>query len=199
MRTKQKLTAAGAFALATTAVLGGATVTSHAMSNGETPVKGTVTVVSMTSDSDGAIRCVYDDIDLPTAPIGIGTAGGTQIGADSTSGHPGQINVIQGTGPLDQSGDPVAGAVLVSSGSMELPDGAAPGTGPTFSVGRAIGAATTSAGAIEVSADGATLPAPPSLPDGAIVLNADTARPGTAEECAALKPTTAPGIPASIP
>jgi hypothetical protein len=196
MRTKQKLTAVGAFALATTAVVGGAVVTSHAMSNGETPVKGTMTVVATTADSNGAIKCVYDDIDLPTAPIGLGTEAGTQVGDGSTAGHTALINVIGGKGPVDKDGNPVAGAVIVSSSSAALPDGATPGDGPTLTVHGSIGAATTSSGAVSVSSDDATLPP---LPAGAVVLNADDARPGTAQECAALRPTTAPGAPPSIP
>jgi hypothetical protein len=192
MRMKQKLTAVGAFALATTAVGGGAVVTSHAMSNGETPVKGTMTVVATTADSDGAIKCVYDDIDLPTAPFGLGT----EAGDDSTPGHSTVINVIGGKGPVDEDGNPVPGSVLVSSGSMALPDGATPGDGPTLTVHASIGAATTSAGAVSVSSDDATLPP---LPDGSVVLNADDARPGTDQECAALRPTTAAGVPPSLP
>ena len=144
MRVRQKLTAVGACALATTAVLGGAVVTSHAMGESPTPGKGTVTVISMTSDSDGAIKCVYDDIDLPTPPIGAGT-----------------------------------GAVMVSTGSVASPDGKAPDNPPTFTV----------------NSGAAGDPALPPIPDGAVVLNSDDARPGTAEECAALKPTTS-GLPA---
>jgi hypothetical protein len=177
MRTKQKLTAIGAFALATTAVVGGAVVTSHAMSNTETPVKGTMTVIAMTAGADSAIKCVYDDIDLPT--VAIGTEIGQQTGGP-ISGHAEAINVISGTGPVDENGDPEPGSVLVTSGSAALPDGATPGDASILTVSGAIGTATT---------DDATLPP---LPPGAIVLNADDARPGTAEECAALKPTTAP-------
>ena len=65
MRTRQKLTAAGALTLATCSIGGGAFVTAHAMADGTAPPKGTLTVVSMTSDSNGAVKCVYDDVDLP--------------------------------------------------------------------------------------------------------------------------------------
>jgi hypothetical protein len=67
MRTRQKLTAVGAITLATTAVVGGAVVTSHAMADSPIPAKGTMTVVSMTNGSD-PIKCVYDNVDLPTPP-----------------------------------------------------------------------------------------------------------------------------------
>ena len=175
MRVRQKLTAVGACALATTAVLGGAVVTAHAMGESPTPAKGTMTVISMTSDSDGAIKCVYNDIALPTPPAGgAGTVFSTQS-AGAIQGRAEATDVISGKGPVDANGKPVAGAVIVSSRSVISPDGKASDSLPTFSVNS--GDAT-----------------PPPLPDGAVVLNSDDARPGTAEECAALKPTTT-GLP----
>lgn len=177
MRTRQKLTAVGACALATAAVLGGASVTSHAMGDSPTPDKGTMTVIAMTADSDGAIKCVYDDIDLPTAPAGgIGTGFGTQSGT-AIQGHAEAIDVVTGSGPVDADGNPVAGAVMVSSASVASADGK-PGGAPTLTV----------------NAGAAGDPALPPLPDGAVVVNSDDARQGTAEECAALKPTTT-GLP----
>ena len=168
MRVRQKLTAVGACALATTAVLGGAAVTSHAMGESPTPDKGTMTVIAMTSDSDGAIKCVYDDIDLPAPPSGAGTEFTTQSGG-AVQGHAESINVVSGSGPVDADGKPTAGAVMVSAGSV-LPTERHPT--PTFTVNA-----------------GEPGELPP-LPDGAVVLNSDDARPGTAEECAALKPST---------
>ena len=162
MRVRQKLTAAGACALATTAVLGGAAVTSHAMGESPAPDKGTMTVIAMTSDSDGAIKCVYDDIDLPAPPSGAGTEFTTQSGG-AVQGHAESINVVSGSGPVDADGKPTAGAVMVSAGSVTS-NGGEPGELPP-------------------------------LPDGAVVLNSDDARPGTAEECAALKPSTTTGLP----
>ena len=162
MRVRQKLTAVGACALATTAVLGGAAVTSHAMGESPAPDKGTMTVIAMTSDSDGAIKCVYDDIDLPAPPSGAGTEFNTQSGG-AVQGHAESINVVSGSGPVDADGKPTAGAVMVSAGSVTL-NGGEPGELPP-------------------------------LPDGAVVLNSDDARPGTAEECAALKPSTTTGLP----
>ena len=178
MRTRQKLTAVGACALATAAVIGGAAVTSHAMGDTPTPDKGTMTVIAMTSDSDGAIKCVYDDIDLPTPPVGgIGTGFGTQSGG-VIQGHSEAIDIVSGSGPVDADGKPVAGAVMVSTGSVISADGK-PGSEPTFTVN---------------SGDTGDTALPP-LPDGAVVLNSEDARPGTAEECATLKPTTT-GLPA---
>ena len=174
MRVRQKLTAVGACALATTAVLGGAAVTSHAMGENPAPDKGTMTVIAMTSETDGAIKCVYDDIDLPAPPSGTGTEFNTQSGG-AVEGHAGAINVVTGSGPVDADGKPTAGAVMVSAGSVIAPDGTASAT-PTFTVN---------------SGEPGDLPP---LPDGAVVLNSDDARPGTAEECAALKPSTT-GLP----
>ena len=177
MRTRQKLTAVGACALATTAVLGGAAVTSHAMGDSPTPDKGTMTVIAMTSDSDGAIKCVYNDIDLPTLPAGgVGTGFSTQS-SGVIQGHAEAIDVVTGSGPVDAGGKPVAGAVMVSTASVSA-DGKT-GSAPTFTV----------------NGSAAGDPALPPLPDGAVALNSDDARPGTAEECAALKPTTT-GLPA---
>ena len=179
MRVRQKLTAVGACALATTAVLGGAAVTSHAMGESPTPDKGTMTVIAMTSDTDGAIKCVYDDIDLPAPPSGAGTELNTQSGG-AVQGHAEAINVVSGSGPVDADGKPVAGAVMVSAGSVTAPDGTTSDT-PTF---------TVNSGTVNSGEPGEL----PPLPDGAVVLNSDDARPGTAEECAALKPSTT-GLP----
>ena len=147
--------------MATTAIVGGAVVTSHAMADSPVPAKGTMTVVSMTTDSDGPIKCVYDDIDLPSPPTGAGTEFTTQS-AGAVQGRAESINVVSGSGPVDadrqthsRSSDGVGRLVTLNGGEPgELPP----------------------------------------LPDGAVVLNSDDARPGTAEECAALKPSTT-GMP----
>jgi hypothetical protein len=181
MRTRQKLTAVGALALATTAVGGGAVVTSHAMADTATPEKGTMTVISMRDGSDEAIKCVYDDIDLPTVAVGVlATANG-----DLPNGGAVAINVESGTGPVDENGDPIPGGVIVSSGSMELPDGQLPDPSNVV-VNRPVVVTHTTGG--EATPADADLPA---LPPGAILLDTTNARPGTAEECAAMKPTTA--------
>jgi hypothetical protein len=182
MRTRQKLTAIGALALATTAVGGGAIVTSHAMADAPTPGKGTVTVISMTDGSDGAIRCVYDDVDLPVPQVRsvLGTDVGGQVAA-VPAGAGDAFDVIAGQGPIDANGDPIAGAVIISSGTAMLPDGQVPGVPPDFTFNEA----TT--GATSVGGDSET--ALPPLPAGAVVIDAANARPGTTEECAAMKPT----------
>ncbi len=180
-------------ALATSAIGGGAVATSHAMADTTTPAKGTMTVISMTAGSDGAIKCVYDNIDLPTLAVG---------GAPGTSGGP--INVI-GNGPVDANGKPVAGAVIVSSGSAVLPSGDAPAGAPTLVTGggaisgtvQASTEAGTAAGGVGDTTGGPVLSGLP--PGGPIAIDSANARPGTAEECAALKPTTAalPAPPAA--
>ena len=178
MRTRQKLTAAGAITLATTAIVGGAVVTSHAMADSPVSAKGTMTVISMTNGSD-PIKCVYDDVDLPTPPAGAGEP-------HFSTGTPGE-----------------AGAMLnVVTGSAQAVDGAGPGTA---AAGVAVsGAVAVSAGSADgqpslvVSGTGDALPPLPA-PAGAKVIDLSDAREGTADECAALQstapllgPTTAP-------
>ena len=154
--------------MATTAIVGGAVVTSHAMADSPVPQKGTMTVVSMTDGSD-PIKCVYDDVDLPTPPAG---AGQPHFSTDT----PGE-----------------AGAVLnVVTGSAQAVDGTGPGTA---AAGVAVsGAVAVSAGSgdglpsLVVSGDGDALPPLP-LPDGAKLIDFSDAREGTADECAALQST----------
>ena len=198
MRTRQKLTAVGALALASSAIGGGAVATSHAMAaDSTTPDKGTMTVISMTSDSNGAFKCVYDDIDLPTVGVGTGIPG--QAGGPTVvSGQ--STNVVTGSGPVDANGKPIAGAVMVSTGSAPPPDGAIPAGAPKLVVvnssadGTDTQAGTSAGGAGESTQVGEV---PPGLPP--IAIDSVDARPGTAEECAALKPTTALAPPALTP
>ncbi len=182
MRTRQKLTAIGALALATTAVGGGAIVTSHAMADAPTPGKGTMTVIAMTADSDGAIKCVYDDVDLPVPQVRsvLGTNAGGHVAA-VPAGAGEAFDVIAGNGPIDANGDPIAGSVIIASSAASLPDGEVPGVPPDVTFNKAITAATSAGGDSETAL--------PPLPAGAVVIDAATARPGTAEECAAMKPT----------
>ena len=70
---------------------------------------------------------------------------------------------------------------MVSAGSVISPDGTTSAT-PTY---------TVNSGTVNSGEPGEL----PPLPDGAVVLNSDDARPGTAEECAALKPSTTTGLP----
>jgi hypothetical protein len=145
------------------------------MGESPAPDKGTMTVIAMTSETDGAVKCVYDDIDLPTPPVGAGTEFTTQTGV-AVQGHAEAIYAVSGSGPVDADGKPAAGAVMVSAGAGTSPDGTSSDT-PTFTVN---------------SGEPGGLPP---LPDDAVAINLDDARPGTAEECAALKPSTTTGIP----
>jgi len=57
MRTRQKVTAVGAVALASAAIGGGALFTSHAMAAGPTPpATGTLVIISRSAGSDQAIK-----------------------------------------------------------------------------------------------------------------------------------------------
>ena len=164
MRTRQKLTVVGALALATSAIGGGVLMTSRAMAADVTPTKGTITVVALHSGADQAVRCTYDDVDLPTAPPGrVGTGVGIGVG----EGGPGV------GGPVTMAG----GGALTVSGSAEGAD-----TGATWTSGDApLGAPPD--GAV-VHSVGTPLPGLPAL-----ALDSADARTGTAEECAALRPT----------
>jgi hypothetical protein len=174
---------------------GGALATSHAMADSTTPAKGTMTVISMTADSGGAIKCVYDNIDLPTVEVGTGVPipGGspTVVSGQATS-------LITGTGPVDANGKPVAGAVIVSTGSAGVPDGVLPAGAPTLvavsatSQGTGTEAGTTTGGPGETTQAGQV---PPGL--APIAIDSVNTRPGTAEECAAMKPTTLAAPPAT--
>jgi len=173
MRTRQKLTAAGAIALATTAIGGGAVVTSHAMADSPVSAKGTMTVVSMT-DRTEPIKCVYDNVDLPAPPAG---AGQPQFNTDTPGEAGGVLNVI--------------------TGSAQGGDGAGPATATRVAVSSAVAVSAGSAGgapSVVVSSHGDAVPPLP-LPAGAKVIDLSDAREGTADECAALQ-STAP-LPAA--
>ncbi|MCU1389043.1 MAG: hypothetical protein JWL72_2381 [Ilumatobacteraceae bacterium] len=200
MRTRQKLTAVGAFTLATCSIGGGAFVTSRAMADGTTPPKATLTVVSMSAGSDGAIKCVYDDVDLPAIALGAGTAAiNAPGGVTGTASGPLTVSV-SGSAPVDADGNPLpiaqAGTVTVTAGSD---------SGPTYETagGNGLPGATAIGGAGVVTAiaiaagstaDGTGLPP---LPAGAVSIDSADVRVGTPEECATLKPTGA--LPSTAP
>ena len=178
MRTRQKLTAAGAIALATAAVVGGAAVTSHAMADSPVPEKGTLTIVSATNGSD-PIKCVYDDVDLPTPPAG---AGEPHFSTGTPSEAGAVLNIVTGSGPAPD------GAPTVISGSAQAEGPIKTGPGAVASGGISV---STGDGQphLAVSGDGDGLP--PLPPPGADVIDLSDARVGTADECAALRSTTA--------
>ena len=94
MRTRQKVTAVGAVALASAAIGGGALFTSHAMAAGSAPpATGTLMIITRSEGSDQAIKCTYHDVDLPplrpgTAHVihGVGRRTGGWLGRDHRRG-----------------------------------------------------------------------------------------------------------------
>ncbi|MCU1501978.1 MAG: hypothetical protein JWM12_1332 [Ilumatobacteraceae bacterium] len=203
MRTRRKLTAIGALTLAGSAVVGGALVTSHAMAASTTPTKGTITVVSMQAGADSAIQCTYDGVDLPS-PAGVPGSGGAALtGAVAVppDGGPNLIVRADGDGPQLVSGtaedgstvgDPAVGGAVGEGTPVSRTDQSG---ATTYAVGQAVsaspadrsdGPATQTAGS--PAADGSLPPDLTGVP--AIVLDSKDARPGTAEECAALQPST---------
>lgn len=119
MRTRQKVTAVGALALAGAAIGGGALFTSHAMAEGPKPSTGTlVVVVSRSAGSTEAIKCTYHDVDLPAVPPGGVPESGARI---VTGGSPGG-GVVDSQGPSTVIG----GMIAVHAGG--------PGGPPSFDV-----------------------------------------------------------------
>ncbi len=197
MRTRHKLTVAGALTLAAGTIGTGALITSHAMADSTPPAKGTVTVVSMSPGSDTAITCTYDDIDLPALSPGrsagdprsvvIGTRTSGEDGSTGTlpplnAGTPGTPGTVQISGGEQSAGTDTSGAEASgteTSGTESAGPVTAGGSGPgeiTTGVAVATGAGVASA-----------TPAPDGLP--VIRLDGHDARPGTPEECAALRST----------
>ena len=164
MRTRQKVTAVGAVALAGAAIGGGALFTSHAMAAGPTPpATGTLIIVSRSAGSDQAITCTYHDVDLP--PL-----------------RPGTAHVVHGVAAA-----PEGGSVEITGGPAGGPAGDGPGT-------RAAGAVFTQEGTAVSAGGGDTAsfniegPPPDGGGKGPLVLDDKDARQGTDAECAAMRP-----------
>ena len=126
--------------------------------------------------------------------MGVGT--GVPIAGGSPTVVSGQATtLITGTGPVDANGKPIAGAVMVSTGSAGVPDGVLPAGAPTLVAVNATAQETgTAGGAGETTQAGQV---PPGLTP--IAIDSVNARPGTAEECAAMKPTTVLATPSLAP
>jgi hypothetical protein len=164
MRTRQQLTVAGAFAVATTAIVGGAFVTSHAMADATPQALGTLTIVATTAGSGDVVKCTYDNVPLPSVTFSaVGTA---QFGG-SPAAPTGPINVFTGSVPIDADGGPLPG--LVATQAEPIGGGVAVATQPG-----AAGATLTSG--VDVVPVGKTA-----------MFDSRDARLGTAEECAALR------------
>jgi hypothetical protein len=94
MRTRQKLTAMGAVAVAGAAISGGALFTSHAMAAGSNPATGRLVIITKSDQDEQAFKCTFDDIDLPAPGHGEGKvvhAGGGEAGTiEVTADKPGE-------------------------------------------------------------------------------------------------------------
>jgi hypothetical protein len=129
MRTRQKVTAVGAVALATAAIGGGALFTSHAMAAGSKPATGTLIIVTRPAGSDQAIKCTYHDVDLPPIPPGeaegVGIAGSVEAGARQVvEGEP------SGGPTLTHGSAMIEGGRATADGSAEPPSPVPPGGRP---------------------------------------------------------------------
>jgi hypothetical protein len=157
MRTRQKLTAVGAVAVAGAAISGGALFTSHAMAAGSKPATGRLVVITKSDQDQQAYKCTFDDIDLP-AP---GQGEGTVVHGVAGGGEAGAIEVTEGT---PGEGPGLHGGLVVPEGRRHVSAG---GAGqPSFDTEGA-------------PPDGKALPP--------IVIDDIDARSGTPEECAAVR------------
>jgi hypothetical protein len=164
MRTRQKVTAVGAVALASAAIGGGALFTSHAMAAGPTPpATGTLVIVSRSAGSDQAIKCTYHDVDLPRL-------------------RPGTAHVLHGV-----AGAPEGGSVQITGGPATGPAGDGPGTKAAGAVFTQSGTEASTGGG-DVTSFGVQGPPPDGTGKGPLVLDDLDARQGTDAECAALRP-----------
>jgi hypothetical protein len=165
MRTRQKVTAVGAVALASAAIGSGALFTSNAMAaDPAPPATGTLVIISRSAGSDQAIKCTYHDVDLP--PL-----------------RPGTAHVIHGSAEA-----PEGGSVEITGGPAGVgPVGDGPGTkaaGAVFTQG----APDADAGGGDVASFSVEGPPPVDAGKGPVVLDDLDARQGTDAECAALRP-----------
>jgi hypothetical protein len=190
MRKRNLIVGGGSLAIACAAIATGALVSSNAMAASDAPTDGTATisVVSLSSDGSDPIMCTYDDIQLPMGGVVLDATamplGGMPEGA-----------VLTGPGPVSVSSATVdaSGAATVITGT----DGSVPPE-----LGTQIGAGSISITATAAAGGPGEISSVPSMPGlGAVVLSTDSARQGTAEECAALKPPFAAGagMPAPTP
>ena len=171
MNIRKKLTVIGAIALSASAITGGAFVTSRAMADGPAPAKATLTVVSIKAGDTAAVRCTYDNVELPVlqpsaAPVegaDRGTAGPVAITKSATA------TAVRG-----------ANAAGTSSVAVAMSPSSSDSTTASRTAGSGIELPT---GTITVQPIG---------------LNgtASQVRPGTTAECEAMRPgvaTTSPG------
>jgi hypothetical protein len=158
MRTRQKLTAVGAVAVAGAAISGGALFTSHAMAAGSKPATGRLVIITKSEQDQQAYKCTFDDIDLP-AP---GQGEGTVVHGVAGGGEAGTIEVTEGT---PSEGPGLHGGLAVPKGREDV-RGAGGANGPTFD----------KAGS---PPEGGALPP--------IVIDDIDARSGTPAECAAVR------------
>ena len=187
MNKKNAIFTGSALLVSCGAVVAGVLLTSNAMADGGTPAKVSLGVVSVGANGGDAFKCQFDDIDLssltPIQAMPV-NAGGTPITLGDATGTEGGRSIIVGSGvisgPISSTGSIPAGdlpTLVVSGSATPVPAGDNP--------------------SIVVSTNGT--PPPDGAPtvqmtgaDGVVLISGDTVRDGTPEECAAMRPTTAP-------
>lgn len=175
MQQRNTLFAGLSFAVAGAAIGAGAIVSSNAMADGDSPATASsVQIITIGTNGDDPIRCTFDDIAMPA--IISSTAAGAPAGE--------QRGVIAVTGSVDgaipPSGDSSTTQIVTSGG---LPLAGAPNE-PTLVKG---GSTDGTDGPVLQTSGSQVAPGGP--PPSLVMLSADDARPGTAEECAAIRAT----------
>ena len=173
MQQRNTIFAGLSFAVAGAAIGAGAIVSSNAMADGDSPATASsVQVITIGANGEDPIQCTFDDVAMPA--IISSTAAGAPAG--------GQRGVIAVTGSVDGAVPPSPGdsstTQIVTSGGLPL-DGTS--IEPTLVTGG------STDGPVLRTAGSQVLPGSP--PPGVVMLSSDDARPGTAEECAAIRAT----------
>jgi len=187
MRKRNMIISVASVGVASAAIGGGAFVTSSAMASTTTPDNATVSVVYMASGGDKPIKCTFDDVPVSNDPtvLGVGLPG---VASGSADGGAGLTTTNVGAEPgLSAAGGPTGDGKGATVGGTIVVAGTAGSAGPvTVSGSAALAGAPSGAVAIGVLPGG---------PDTPTLLSPDNVRPGTGEECAAVRPKAVPAPP----
>jgi hypothetical protein len=176
MQQRNTIFAGLSFAVAGAAIGAGAIVSSNAMADGDSSATAnSVQVITIGANGEDPIQCTFDDVAMPA--IISSTAAGVPAG--------GQRGVIAVTGSVDGAVPPPSGD---SSTTQIVASGGLPLAGTPIEATLVTGGSTDGTDVPVLHTSGSQI-APGSPPPGLVMLSADDARPGTAEECAAIRAT----------
>ncbi len=191
---RNKVFAGLSLAVAGAAIGAGALVSSSAMADdAPAPAAGKVEVVTVGADGKEPIHCSFDDLELPTLVM---------TGPSDITGGPVAVAVgvsVDGSLPAGVPADGGGTLTVSAGGSSDAPNVVISGSGTiTGSVTDGslpegeVGTLVVSGSATPVEISGGELPE--GLP---VMISADEAREGTAEECAAIRATFTEATPAT--